>query len=314
MSALKYSLGCVLALAWPCASVLGQSEASGPKGKSWLVGTWQGTFGANFKGIRGDIICGYRGDGKFYLYVSDQPNGLNGWFDLSGGDYHADRGACPSSKKGAAHFDITRFIDLDGKTPTIEGAMKRCEGDVGYGGFSLCSSEYADAYKDFPLLGSYTGSGQVDRHGLVMVDVPMILSEPTHLSIQLGPGMSPQFISLRKDPEMSHSDWARFNEGEADDTMLEATLIQWNLLHHTEYVVEGDADRLVRFWKMAQERWRRALEETSDPTQKARLQRKLSGDAGLMCNDSGDPLCEVTDSGQFCINNKDHTCVPKFSF
>lgn len=313
MSAFKYPLGCVLALALPCVAVLGQSEKSDSKGRSWLVGTWHGTFSPNFKTIYGSLICGYRGDGKFYLYVLDQPNGLNGSFTLSGGDYQVDRGACPTGKKGGAQFDITKFMDLDGKVPAIEGAMKRCDGDVGYGSFSLCSSEYANAYKDFPLRGSFTG-GEVDRHGLVMIDLSLTRSDPTHLSIQLGPGLPGQMIVLEKEPEMTPTRRAVGDEGEADDKMLEATLIQWNLLHHTEYVVEGDPDRLARFWKIAQGYWRRALEETSDPTQKARLQRKLSGDAGLMCNDTGDPLCEATDSGQFCINNRDHTCVPKFAF
>jgi hypothetical protein len=101
-------------------------------------------------------------------------------------------------------------------------------------------------------------------------------------------------------------------ESGGDLFLLEAILTQWNLIRHNRYVLEGDDQKVTDFWKQAQEHWRRALEEASDPTQIARLKRKLDGKSGLFCDVNDNGICSPTDSGQFCLNNDDHMCVPRF--
>jgi len=117
---------------------------------------------------------------------------------------------------------------------------------------------------------------------------------------------------------------AKADEAYGDMVFAEAVNDRWCQITHCESdhpdYMKSLPGETQRHWNLAQQSWRQASQEASDPVQITRLTHKLSSDTGLRCGDdvdTGPSLCDVTDSNQFCLNseNEGHDlCVPKFSF
>lgn len=99
-----------------------------------------------------------------------------------------------------------------------------------------------------------------------------------------------------------------------DIKIMEATKEDWTLRQGIDTQHKNDVQQnLMEDWKWAQWYWSDGLQYATDSEQIARLKSKLSVNTGLMCNTDPE-RCDVTNTGQYCLNTADHICVPKFSF